>query len=154
MLNEIKQLEFPLKHTLTAFKLMAESEARKNEKEVVEESSDEDSDIDERYDHINDFRLQFIKIDRDFGRIDRKNLVLKKEQPKFGDTLKNVDKAVRELFRKNDLKDCLMMKLGGNDTKEKISKLRSERQSYRRLRDQEYAEFYSKKMSKYIFMGK
>ena len=153
ILNEIKQLEFPLKHSLTAFKLIAENEARKNEKEV-EESSEEDSDIDERYDHINDFRLQYIKIDPDFGRIDRKALVLKKDQPKFGDALKNIDHAVKEAFRKYDLKNCLLDKLPTLDKKERIRRMKIERMKYMKLKDNEYAEFYAKKLSKYIFMNK
>ena len=153
VLAEIKALEFPVKNTLTAFKTLVENENKKTEK-VEEEFSEENSDIDERYGHINDFKLKYIKIDRDFLKIDKKNLLLKKNQPKFGESLKNVSKSVKDYFRKSDLRDCALRFSKLNLMKEKIEKLKLGKRSWMELTDDKYSEAYRHKMSKYIFLAK
>lgn len=153
VLNEVKNLEFPLKNTLTAYKTMIENENQKNEK-VEEEISEQDSEIDERYGQMNDFKLKYIKIDKNFLRIDKKKLVLKKDQSRFADGLKNVSKPVRDLFRKNDLKESYLKYIKYNPIKEKIDKLNSNKDIIRGMSEEKFREFYRNKMSKYIYLQK
>ena len=93
ILNDVKTLEFPLQHTLTGYKTFIENQQKEGEanNDIL---SEEDSDIDERYNNINDYPLKYIKVEKDFRKKDkRRNLILNSGEPLFGETLKKVNIA-------------------------------------------------------------
>ena len=81
-------------------------------------------------------------------------MVLKKGQVKFSETLKNIGKNVKEVFIKEDLKNCLITKLKYSQKKEKVDRIKLEKKNYMNLKDSEYAERYARKMSEYVFLSK
>lgn len=147
---ETRKLDFPLLNTLSGYKTMKESELKKEEK-TGEETEEEEANIDERYSHINDFRLKFIKVDKEFMKIDKKRHVLRKDNTRFGDTLKLISPEVKTFFRVADLRDCLRQHSRVNKAEIKSDRMRMFKDQTDQLGSREFAVEYHKKMKKLVW---
>ena len=147
---DAKKLDFPLLNTLSGYKTMKENEQKKEE-DKGEETEEEDANIDERYSHINDFRLKKIKVDKEFMKVDKKKYVLRKDNTRFGDTLKMISPEVKTYFRVSDFRECLKQHHKINKMEQRSEQLRRLKEKTDALPDADFAAFYQKKMGSLVY---
>jgi hypothetical protein len=147
---DAKKLDFPLLNTLSGYKTMKENEQKKEE-DKGEETEEEDANIDERYSHINDFRLKYIKVDKEFMKVDKKKYVLRKDNTRFGDTLKMISPEVKTYFRVSDFRECLKQHHKINKMEQRSEQLRRLKEKTDALPDADFAAFYQKKMGSLVY---
>lgn len=147
---EVREKQFPLLNTLSGYKSMMErNQGNKEQKE--EEPEYVEDDIDERYRHINDFKLKYIKIDKEFLRPERAQRTGKREETELTEKIKALPEAVKSAFRIADIRHCLQRHCGIDHHERRVEELRKQKERMDLMSEAEYVKEFSCRMGKLVY---
>lgn len=147
---EVREKQFPLLNTLTGYKSMMErNQGAKEQKE--EEPEYIEDDVDDRYRHINDFKLKYIKIDKEFLRPERLQRTGKRDEPELANKIKELPEAVKSAFRIADIRHCLQRYCKTDHIERRVQELRKQKERMDLMSEAEYVKEYTERMGKLVY---